>query len=331
MARRRSPASSHGWRSGRLFTRIAPMRTMGDSVGTGESVTHPHLCYSSSIRKDWYAEGSMATRYLFVDGGYLRKVTHQFAEEFFGRDVTIPIDYARLGQGFRKCFYYDCVPPRRREEGEAEYGARVASQRAQFSSIRMLDDWHVTEGVMVGQGANARQKQVDIQIAVDMLSHSHRRNMDELDFIAGDQDFRPLLETLVRDGMYVRLIYELRSASEALIEAADAKRKITIYDMVSWSNDAFSRSRPLPVKVSHSGVVVRPPGSVLIENGTAPVGHVELWASSHVFTIEHADRLNPGNVMLWAHADRAFLKKVFANVGGETRWTPIPGAESSLR
>lgn len=268
----------------------------------------------------------MATRYLFVDGGYLREVARQFAEEFFGPEVVIAIDHARVGAGFRKCFYYDCPAPRRRGEAEADYAGRIANQRARFSSIRMLDGWHVTEGVMVGQGANARQKQIDIQIAVDMLSHSHRRNMDELDFIAGDQDFKPLLEALVRDGMYVRLIYEPKSASEALIESADAQRKINVYDVAyTWATDEFRKAYSLPNRVSYAPGPRRITG-VLSETGAAPFGNVELWTTQTGFAIKHPDRINTSHSVHWTHHDKDFLKKVFAHMEGETTWTAAPEA-----
>lgn len=265
----------------------------------------------------------MSTRYLFVDGGYLRKVIEQMTEESFGAGVSIQIDYVQLGHGFRKCFYYDCVGPRRKDESETAYAARVVSQRSEFSRIRMLDGWHVTEGVMVGEGARARQKQVDIQIAVDMLSHAHRRNMDELDFVAGDQDFKPLIEALVRDGMYVRLIYDPKHASEALVEAADAQRKITLYNIAElWATEAFRKAFPLPHRVSYIGrnqSLMRE----LLETGLAPFGPVELWRAGDVFTIVYPDKLNVNHVMHWTHPRRDFLQRIFAYMEGETTWTRV--------
>ena len=57
--------------------------------------------------------GPHEVRYLFVDGGYLRKIAERFGREFFG-GAEPPIDYAALGSGFTKCFYYDCLPRRER-------------------------------------------------------------------------------------------------------------------------------------------------------------------------------------------------------------------------
>ena len=120
--------------------------------------------------------GPQEISYLFVDGGYLRKVAEKLGSEFFGID-RLPINYAALGGRFTKSFYYDCLPAPRTGESSEAHEARVSPQRTQLSAIRSLRGWHVVEGVMAGKGSRARQKQVDIHIAVDLLTHSYRRNM----------------------------------------------------------------------------------------------------------------------------------------------------------
>ena len=72
--------------------------------------------------------GPQEIRYLFVDGGYLRKVAEKFGGEFFGVD-ELPINYV-LGARFTKCFYYDCLPAQRGNEALHAYEARVSEQRA---------------------------------------------------------------------------------------------------------------------------------------------------------------------------------------------------------
>lgn len=56
-----------------------------------------------------------------------------------------------------------------------------------------------------------------------MLGHTYRRNMESAAFVAGDVDFRPLVEAVVTDGMYLSLFYEPRHTSPELIRAADAR------------------------------------------------------------------------------------------------------------
>jgi hypothetical protein len=67
-------------------------------------------------------------KYLFIDGGYLRKVLDNYSSTFWGGD-PLPVEYERLSTGYRKCFYYDCAPPIRANENPADHEQRVETQR----------------------------------------------------------------------------------------------------------------------------------------------------------------------------------------------------------
>ena len=98
------------------------------SVSRVGSQAHPrprraasHSCAAESVIREGldqmvvYGGGSYSgpkeVSYLFVDGGYLRKIAEKFGNDFFD-GAEPPIDYAALGSGFTKCFYYDCLPRR---------------------------------------------------------------------------------------------------------------------------------------------------------------------------------------------------------------------------
>jgi uncharacterized LabA/DUF88 family protein len=213
-------------------------------------------------------------KYLFIDGGYFREVVDDVSRRFFDGD-PLPVDYGAVSRGFTKCFFYDCKPPKRKSETPEDYKRRCDSFQEHFDSLRMIDGWHVFEGVLTGDGVAARQKQVDIQIAVDMLSHAHGRNMDEITFIAGDQDFKPLVDALVREGMYIRLWYELRSASPALVRAADARRPMNVYTVHGFLTEDFRRERPLPHRVGEIGKGAQ--NGTLLQRGVGSAPDLELW------------------------------------------------------
>jgi len=52
---------------------------------------------------------------------------------------------------------------------------------------------------------SAKRKGVDISIAVDALSHTHRDSIDIVYLISGDGDYRPLIEEIIRSGKQVYL------------------------------------------------------------------------------------------------------------------------------
>ena len=183
--------------------------------------------------------GPKEVSYLFVDGAYLRMVCEKFSREYFG-GARLPIDYRALGRGFTKCFYYDCLPdPQANEE-------RYSQQKAELSAIRALDGWHVAEGVIAGSGDRARQKQVDVRIAVEMLTHSYRRNMHRAAFIAGDQDFKPVIEAVVSEGMYIDIWFEEKSASRDLLDAADGRKALDLSAVYGYLESSFKANHPFP-------------------------------------------------------------------------------------
>jgi len=119
----------------------------------------------------------MTTSYLFVDGNYLQQRLDEFCTKWFGAKARL--DYTQLGREFTKVFYYDALPVKAQNETEDAFEARLKEKHDFFNYLRSLDGWHVHEGISKrSRGERARQKEVDILIAVDMLTHTHRKNMD---------------------------------------------------------------------------------------------------------------------------------------------------------
>src|SRR5579871_5063398 len=140
-----------------------------------------------------------ATTYAYVDGGYFRKHFTREIEELF--DEVPDINYSAL-RAYLECwrvFYYDCVD----EEGtaaEAERAERIQSQ------IKAADFYHPRFGTLRGKRRN--QKEVDVLLAVDMLTDAFNKNVGHAILLSGDLDFRPALEALVRNGVLVTLVYD---------------------------------------------------------------------------------------------------------------------------
>jgi uncharacterized LabA/DUF88 family protein len=160
------------------------------------------------------------TRYLFVDGNQLLMTLKEVGEAWFGEPIEI--DFRSLLDDHQKAFFYDCLPARGSETPQ-EHEQKVRDKESFFNSIRDLPGWHVRPGLAKHrQKVGQQQKEVDILIAVDMLSHAHRRNTDRMTFITGDQDFAPLVEALVREGVFVQLVYPKGHVSQDLRYFADA-------------------------------------------------------------------------------------------------------------
>ena len=145
--------------------------------------------------------------YIFIDGGYLDKVLERFGQEIF--DCTpLNISYEKVRGSHSRGFYYDC--PIKIKSGQDDEGFQEAQslQNTKFSKIEGTQGMHLFTGILKGSRQKLRQKGIDVKIAVDMFTHAIRENMDRATLLAGDLDFYPIVDALVRNGVYVTLLCE---------------------------------------------------------------------------------------------------------------------------
>jgi uncharacterized LabA/DUF88 family protein len=164
-------------------------------------------------------------RYLFIDAGYLRKRYTAAMQKFLGVDGDLTVEELRDTFDAYRAFFYDCLDERR--------GPDTAGER-RLQEVSRLSGYHVRKGKLTGQGPG-RQKQVDISLAVDMLEHASRDNFGRAELIAGDSDFVPVVQALVRMGKWVEVIYDADSIASDLLEAADSRYQIGFNSYHRWT------------------------------------------------------------------------------------------------
>ncbi|WP_292664665.1 NYN domain-containing protein [Mesorhizobium sp.] len=158
--------------------------------------------------------------YLFIDGGCLRASARKICQDLFGdASAYQPHVPAVAGGGYDKIFYYDAVSGKAHDETQAAYETRVQPDYDRFAKIQALDRVHVALGQIVG--ADKRQKGVDVQLAVDMMTHAFRGNITKATLFAADSDFIPLIKSLVSEGLHVTLWHPPQANTE-LKGAADS-------------------------------------------------------------------------------------------------------------
>lgn len=203
----------------------------------------------------------MEIKYLFIDGGCLRATLKNISARYFrGRDLRI--NFNNLKGNHIKAFYYDAIPAMKLNETDEEYTARVKPRVDLHNHIATLAGFHVYEGDSRIRRKQVQQKEVDVMIAVDMLTHTFRGNMERATFIASDIDFKPLLDALVREGMFVELMYPPADTNQDLINAADARTPLaidTIYGVLDQESQKLInlpiRSLQWAFEFDHSGSV----------------------------------------------------------------------------
>lgn len=174
------------------------------------------------------------TQYLFIDGACLRTTIAE-VEKTYTAGLAITLDFGRLTERFDKVFYYDALPSKHANENDEQFAARLEQAKSFHDKLAELDSFHVYEGDTRRSPSvrKQEQKKVDIMIAVDMLTHSFRRNMERATLLASDVDFKPLLDALVAEGMFVTLWYPPKRTSTDLIKSADRREQLDVRNVHS--------------------------------------------------------------------------------------------------
>lgn len=254
--------------------------------------------------------------YLFIDGAYLRQAHDEAMHSVFGVPGDLAIERVHdHAQAFRT-YYYDCEEVLKPGESEADFSARTKPQAEFFSRVQSLKAVHLQLGSL--KGRRRRQKEVDILLAVDMLTHGFNRNMSRAVLVAGDLDFRPVVEALVRGGVFVEVWYDKNSRAAELPLAADFGAEISWHTLYKYNTEAFCESHK-PPRHLQGGAEELPILNVLargsFEGGPAKIVDYPSRYSK-ILSVE----LTSG-VLWFEHSDEKVLKGYFARLYGPVEWT----------
>ena len=117
------------------------------------------------------------TTYLFIDGGYPQTIYRDLFVPVFGDKYEF--DYLAINASFEavRAFYYDCLDDKQKAtESPTEFQARVQRQQEDLDEINSLEGVHVRYG-WLSPGTKKQQKEIDVSIAVDKLTHAFYKNM----------------------------------------------------------------------------------------------------------------------------------------------------------
>jgi uncharacterized LabA/DUF88 family protein len=258
--------------------------------------------------------------YLFIDGGHLRRYYSESVCDWFIGEGEINFNILKNAFRALKCFYYDCLDDIKRDsESEADFHARVAEQELYFNKIREVYGTHVRLGSLTGSAKNKRQKKVDILLAVDMMNHATRHNMNRAVLLSGDRDFEPVVASLIEMGVITEVAGDERHTSRDLASAADSYRKIGFNDYFAWSSEDLKSKYPRPdqwIGVSMFNVIQ---GGNLINEGKIGEFQVRLYDSPNKFS---AFFVHPESSQSFAYTlkDLERLKLYLKVMHGEVKW-----------
>lgn len=268
------------------------------------------------------------TAYKFIDGAYFERCLADFGEEWLG--ATPDFDPSAVQGDAQKVFYYDALPIQRKLEADADFELRRQAKIAFFARLKTVRGWHVINGIAKrNRGQEAQQKEVDVLLAVDMLTHAHRRNMTHVSFIAGDLDFRPLVDAVVREGVFVTLEYDPKHSASDLIDTSDARKPWDYWTMAPLLSVDFRNTYPMVSRYVTGPNDVRQHSNILqrgIWSGHCVAELMQSLRSQQFYIVatevSEATKSTGGHRMHMSHPnDRELLKKLWNTYVEEANWS----------
>jgi uncharacterized LabA/DUF88 family protein len=175
--------------------------------------------------------------HVFIDGGYLRAVGKDTGVPFPNplalakKLVANPVVQSwssnpanNVNAFLGRTTFYDALPD----------GGANADLEEYWRAIEVQDDMHLGFGALRGLKRKARQKGVDVQIAVDMLIGAFEGAFDIGILVAGDADFVPVVEEVKRHGVMVLVAAERSSLAEDLKRVSDRCLEIPTRETNAW-------------------------------------------------------------------------------------------------
>ena len=261
--------------------------------------------------------------YLFVDGAYLRERYRTSMTAVFGIDGDLDVRkiYDLFTRELKRVFYYDCLQDIQCDgEDDSNFRSRVAEQEERFEQIQLATGYHVRLGSLSGTSKKIRQKKVDVLLAVEALDHAARKNMEVACLLAGDLDFVPVVESLVRMGTWVEVIYDPRSAARHLYLAADGSHKLGFERYYDWSTDSFRNSHPIPTRRFNESIPAERYGELLKVGKTSHGEYVALGERpGEKFLYVQSGRWGGSNLVL-SHPNVTELERYFVEAMDGVEW-----------
>ncbi|MFO1243662.1 MAG: NYN domain-containing protein [Ramlibacter sp.] len=266
-----------------------------------------------------------SVKYLFIDGGYLDVLIQTYSKKFYPSG-NADFDYSKLGLGFTKVFYYHSPP--NDESTPEKHDAAKAERYDRLIESLQLPGWHVSHGRRkLGKYNRYTQKQVDVQIAVDLLSHSYKRNMHSATLLAGDEDFVPVVDAVVKEGMQLTVWDDLIQHSPHLRAAADDRKVFDPWQFNALRSQASRGGACRLPTLTYSSEPI-PDGYQAFEKATSNFGKEFLLCHHAVnnapLVICPQQRDVGGNYRCYLDNDIDFLKQFVDTLHEKLTWTSWP-------
>jgi len=163
-----------------------------------------------------------------------------------------------------RAFWYDRLD----DSTQVDTSDKAAWNRRQIETARAADLFRLRTGTLSRRkNPPLRQKEVDVLLVVEFLTHSCARNMRDAVLILDDLDFRPAIEEAARHGTITHLLYDPRGISQELLDSAHMRTSFELNHYLMMTRFEFRASHPCTRSLR---------GWARLERRTGPVQNTEI-------------------------------------------------------
>jgi uncharacterized LabA/DUF88 family protein len=171
---------------------------------------------------------------LFIDGGYLAKVSKSFGMpkmDFLAFSDMLCKGSDDNGNDRLRTYYYYCMPFQS-SPPSAEERSRYDRADRFIKSLTKLPKFEVRLGrfqkIQNGSAAEYIQKGIDVMLAVDLVKMSWSKQIDRAVLLAADSDFIYAVQTAKDAGISTKLCYsDKHSVNDSMLGVFDERLVIT--------------------------------------------------------------------------------------------------------
>jgi len=172
----------------------------------------------------------------FIDDGYLQNVVRDVQRQndnCLSESTKWKIDYSRLADRMKgnedllRTYYYTCKLPEN-DDYDCDHNFK---QKQFFYSLQKINQFECKFGTLERRYQDDGtycfvQKQVDVLLAIDIVTLSLKHLITKANIISGDADLIPAVKFAKSEGVVVELFYTAGTASNELLQTVDIATEI---------------------------------------------------------------------------------------------------------
>lgn len=169
--------------------------------------------------------------YAFIDLDNVRRPIEEAFRKVYGSECSRPrLTFSDWPGDPSRSYVYDCEYEEDDDDLDEERLRRKQEREDDFRRAESVAGVHVRVGRLVRAKRKKpdRQKGIDVDLAVQLVTFAFRKVIRTAVLVSGDADFVPAVQAAAETGTWIIVVSALSCTSDELVRAADAHVPLTL-------------------------------------------------------------------------------------------------------